>query len=202
VQLPTVLLGTITTATQVGYYKVGTSAAAVVGRIADPGYAAVLPRLARLWAAGRKEDLVSLLRRTTIIAASLMTAMLGTIVLLRDPILRILGGARGTEAVTVLILVGAAQAINGAVFWNTSLLFAAGRSGLVTAVSLIGMAMQVGLLVPLALRFAADGAAGALLATYATTNLIITVLGIRTLSRLPTEHGSRTAENAVSSPPA
>jgi len=36
VQLPTLLLGAITSATQVGYYKIGSSAAAAVGRVADP----------------------------------------------------------------------------------------------------------------------------------------------------------------------
>lgn len=194
VQLPTLLLGALTTTTQVGYYKLGGSAAAAVGRLADPGYAAILPRLARLWASGRRDELTLLIKRSTTVAACVMAAALAAVIVLRDPILRILGGSRATEAATVLVVLAAAQAVNGALFWNTGLLFAAGRAGVVSAVALVGVLLQVGLLVPLAALFGADGAAMAFLASYVVTNVVTTAVGLRTIERLQPPARIPTAE--------
>ena len=52
-QGPTLLLGGMRTPAEAGIFKIGTSIAAVVGKPADPAWAAVLPRLAKLRAAGR-----------------------------------------------------------------------------------------------------------------------------------------------------
>jgi len=131
------------------------------------------------------------------IAAGVMAVTLAAVVLFREPILRILGGSRGTEAATVLIVVSAAQAINGAVFWNTGLLLAAGRAGIVTLVALFGIALQVSLLVPLVVLYDANGAAGALLATYAATNVVTTVLAIQALTRLRPAEPDRGSAEAV-----
>jgi O-antigen/teichoic acid export membrane protein len=127
-----------------------------------------------------------------------MTSISAVVILFRDPILKVLGGNRATEAVTILILVATAQAINGAVFWNTGLLFAAGRAGIVTAVALIGMGIQVGLVVPLSILYGATGAAGALLVTYASTNVILTALAIRTLRRPSAARGREPAQESSS----
>jgi O-antigen/teichoic acid export membrane protein len=181
-QVPTVLLGALSGATQVGIYKVGTAAAAIVARAADPVYAALLPRLSRLWGAGRVGDVRRLLARATLVAAPVMAVILAALIALRHPALELIGGsAARNAAVTVLVLAAIAQAVNGALFWNIGLLFAAGRAGGVAVVAVLGTLVQLGLVVPLALFFDANGAAAALLVSYTVTNAVATVLAIRAL---------------------
>jgi O-antigen/teichoic acid export membrane protein len=190
VQLPTLLLGALGTTTQVGLYKVGSAGGTIVGRLADPGYAAVLPRLSRLWAARRLDDVRSLIRASSVVAGAVMGAALIAVILLREPILRLLGGEAGGAAATVLVLVGIGQAVNGLFFWNTGLLYASGRSGVVAVISVFGALLQTALLVSLIPSLAAEGAALALLITMVTTNIFATVLSLRVLDQPPSSHPS------------
>jgi O-antigen/teichoic acid export membrane protein len=183
VQLPTLIVGALSGATQAGLYKLGTAGGAIIGRLADPAYGAVLPRLARLWAEGRAGEIRRLIRRASLVAAPTLAAALLALVLLREPALRLLGGSGATQAGAVLVLVAVAQAINGALFWNVGLLFAAGRSGIVSLIAVIGAVLQVALLVPLVVLFDANGAAAAFLATMVGTNLVAALLALRVLGR-------------------
>jgi O-antigen/teichoic acid export membrane protein len=178
-QLPVLLVGALSNATQVGIYSVGTGAAGAVGRLADFAYGAVLPRLSRLWVAGSKRDVRILVEHATAVATPLLTVVLLVLVVFREPVLRLLGGHGAGAAGTVLILVGAAQALNGALFWNVGLLYAARRSGGVAAIALAGLVLQVVLLVPLVLLFNANGAAGAFLASIVVTNAAATILALK-----------------------
>jgi PST family polysaccharide transporter/O-antigen flippase len=183
VQLPTLLVGALSGVTQAGLFKVGTAAGAIIGRLADPAYGALLPRLARLWAAGRVGEIRRLIRRASLVAAPTLAAALLVLVLLREPALRLLGGSGGTRAGAVLVLVAIAQAVNGALFWNVGLLFAAGRSGTVSLIAVVGAVLQGALLVPLVVFFDANGAAAAFLATMVGTNLVAALLALRVLGR-------------------
>ena len=62
-QGPTLLLGAMKTPAEAGLFKIGPSIAAIVGKPADPAWAAVMPRLARLRAAGRTTEMRTLIRR-------------------------------------------------------------------------------------------------------------------------------------------
>jgi O-antigen/teichoic acid export membrane protein len=190
VQLPTLLLGAVGTATQVGVYKVGTAGGTIVGRLADPGYAAVLPRLSRLWASRRLDDIRSLIRASTVVSGAVVGVALIVVILLREPILRLLGGEGGGAAATVLVLAGIGQAVNGLFFWNTGLLYASGRSGSVAAISVLGTALQTALVVGLIPSLGADGAALALLVTLIATNIVATVLCLRVLQEPPASRPS------------
>jgi O-antigen/teichoic acid export membrane protein len=181
VQLPTLLLGALGTTIQVGIYKLGTAGASIIGRLADPAYAAVLPRLSRLAAADRSTEVRRLVERATLLAFAVLSIALLLLVILRDPILRVLGGADGRAAGTVLILAAIAQALNGTLFWNVGLLYATGRSGVVAAIALVGVVLQVGLIVPLVWVFQAEGAAVALLASFALTNFLATFFAWKTV---------------------
>jgi O-antigen/teichoic acid export membrane protein len=181
VQLPTLLLGALTGPTQVGLYKVGTAAAAAVVRLVDPAYAALLPRLSRLWAAGRRDDVRALILHSTVVAAALTGVALLALTSLRAPVLQLLGGGGATAAGTVLVLVAIGQAVNGALFWNVGLLYAAGLSNRVAAIAIMSVAIQVGLLVPLAARFGANGAAASLLVSLLATNVAATIVALRVL---------------------
>jgi O-antigen/teichoic acid export membrane protein len=191
VQLPTLILGALTSTTQVGLYKVGASAGSMIGRIADPVYASILPRLARLWAEKRRDEILKLLRQSTPIAAVALGAAFVVLVAFSSPILRFLGGPEATDAVPVLVLVGAGYTVSGILFWNTSLLFVAGRSRTVSIVAVASAIIQIGLLVSLAAEWEATGAAVALSASLIASNLLMAYLALRALhqpqSDTPTE---------------
>jgi O-antigen/teichoic acid export membrane protein len=112
--------------------------------------------------------------------------MIGTgfavLVALRSQVLNAIGGADARSATTVLIVVAIGYAVSGILFWNTSLLFASGRSKAVSAVAVASGGLQVALLVPLTAAYGAAGAAAALCASLVVSNLVAAVLGIRALS--------------------
>jgi O-antigen/teichoic acid export membrane protein len=195
VQLPTLVVGTIAGATEVGLYKVGMAAAAAVGRIADPAYVALLPRLSRLWAAGRREDVRRLIERASLVSVPAMAVAVTGLILLRSPILELLGGGRSAlGAGTVVVLAGLAQAVNGALFWNQGLLFVTERSRLVARLALLGMAIQLTLLVPLVEAWGANGAAVSFIASMTITNVAAAWLGLRELSRAAPRAGPEEGE--------
>ena len=182
-QLPTVLLGAISGPLQAGLYRIGMAAASAVGRLADPAYAALLPRLSRLFAAGRRESVRRLIQQSSRISVPVMVAAFALVVALREPILELLGGEGATDAAPVLVAGAAAFAINGAVFWNIGVLFAAGRTQVVAVIAVTAALTQVALLIPLVVTLDATGAALAFLGSMALSNLLITVIALRLLAR-------------------
>jgi O-antigen/teichoic acid export membrane protein len=188
-QLPTLALGALTSTTQVGLYKVGASAAAIVGRIADPVYMSIFPRLSRLWAEKRRGEIERLLRQATPIAAVVVGGAFVGLVVLSSPILRLLGGPEATSATPVLVLVGAGYAVGGILFWIPGLLYAASRARVVSVVAVATAVLQIGLLVPLAMAWDSTGAAVALSASLIGSNLLMAHLGLRALKR-PQDQGS------------
>jgi O-antigen/teichoic acid export membrane protein len=182
VQLPTLLLGVLSTTTQVGLYKVGTAAGSIVARLADPAYTATLPRLSRLWAEGRQAEIRRLVLRAMPVAATFLGTALLLLILFRGPVLRVLGGSdQALAAGPVVILFAVAQTVNGIVFWNTGLLYAAGRSGAVSLIAFGGTLLQLGLVFPLVYEWGATGAAVALFGSLVSTNLVATALAIRSM---------------------
>ena len=146
-QLPTVLLGVISTVTQVGIYKVGMAVGAAVGRLADPAMSAILPRIARLWATLQIDELKRLLYNGTRVAVGVIGPAALAVIAFREPIIQLITGdatVSGTVAILVIATVG--YAINGILFWNGPLLFATGRAKWVAAMWLLGGALQVALI--------------------------------------------------------
>jgi O-antigen/teichoic acid export membrane protein len=182
VQLPTILLGAISSVTQVGAYKVGMAAASMLGKVADFAYVALVPRLSRLWAAGRRLEVRRLIGRVSLVSVPIMAVGVVVLVLARDPILKVLGGSSAASAAgTVLILGATAQGLNNAVFWNTPLLFVTGRSRAIAILSVIAVVSQVALLVPLAAAADATGAAIAFLVSMVWLNTVMTALALRVI---------------------
>lgn len=181
-QLPTILVGALAGPAGAGVYKIGTGAAALLGRLADPLYLATLPRLSRLWAEGRKHDIQRLLRSSTLLSGAVMVTGVLLLVVFRDAIVSALGGEGATAATTVLAIAAVAHAVNGTLFWNVSLLYAMGRPEAVTRVALLGVVAQVGLLAILVPPFAATGAAVAFLVSIVLTNALATASCLRMAS--------------------
>jgi O-antigen/teichoic acid export membrane protein len=202
VQLPAVLLGALSGVTQVAVYKIATAAAAGIGRLTDPAFAALLPRLSRLWIEQRRAEIQRLIRSATLIASAAMATMLVLFVVLRFPIINLLGGEDvPRSAGTVLILVAVAQVVNGIVFWNYPLLYASGRAGRVARIALLGGFVQIAAMLVLIPVFDAIGAATALLLSQIVVNAAATIYASRCL-HVPRAGSGQHARPVTSADPA
>ena len=185
-QLPTVLVGAVAGATQAGVYKVGMAAAVTVGRLADPAYAALLPRLARLWSAGRRSEIRKLVKRLSTVAVPAVLVLAGALILLRTPVLDALGGAEaGADAGPVLIFGTLAHAVNAALLWNIPMLYAAGRAHVVSRLAVAATVVQVVTLIPLVDAYEASGAALSLLLSMLLLNVGATFQALTALREAP-----------------
>jgi O-antigen/teichoic acid export membrane protein len=174
-------------ATQAGVYKVGMAAAVMVGRLADPAYVALLPRLSRLWSAGRRDEIRRLVGRLSSVAVPAVLALAGGIILLRNPVLNALGGAEASaDAGPVLIFGTLAHAVNAGLLWNVPTLYAAGRAHVVSRLAIAAAAVQVLALLPLVNAYEASGAALSLLLSMLVLNLGATVQALNALREAPT----------------
>ena len=182
VQLPTLVLGSLVGATQVGIYKIGMAAAAAIGKLSDTAYVAFLPRFTRLWSGERRAEARRLIRQSSLIAVPLMAAAFVVLVLLRDPVLRLLGGGPAATAAASVLIVGAiGYAINGALFWNVGVLFASGRAAAMSKISVAVALVQIAILAPLILTFDATGAALSVGLSSTMANVVTTMLAVRAL---------------------
>lgn len=179
VHLPTIVLGALSGTFQAGVYKIGMGAATLVARLADPPYAALLPRLSRLWAENRIDDVRKLVRQATIVVVPAIAVAAGLLILLREPVLRILGGQQASELAGAVLILGAiGHAINSGLFWNIGVLFAAGRSKIVSRLAIGSALAQAALLIPLVNWIDATGAALAFLVTMVALNTAATLLAV------------------------
>jgi O-antigen/teichoic acid export membrane protein/predicted O-methyltransferase YrrM len=210
VQLPTVVLGAVSGASEAAVYKVGMAAANAVGKLADPAYIALLPRLARLWSAGRRAEIRRLIARLSAVSIPATAIAAVVLIVLRDPILRLLGGGEAGEAAgTVLILGAIAQVINAGLLWNIATLFAARQSRVVSRLAFAAAVVQTGALIPLANSSGADGAALAFLIGMVVVNVPATLLALRALrgeemgvaDLRDGNHGTRTWARALAAHP-
>jgi O-antigen/teichoic acid export membrane protein len=180
-QGPTLLLGAMRPPAEVGAFKVGLSIAALVGKPADPAWAAVMPRLAKLRAAGRRDEIQTLIRQTSIGIFGTIAALGVVATVLRDPLLRLVGGHEAETGGSVLVLAVLAQVVNGTLFWNSPLLYAFKRAAAASAIFIAASVLFVPVLVASTDRWGATGAAAALLFWNVVVNVGLSVAAIRTI---------------------
>jgi O-antigen/teichoic acid export membrane protein len=199
-QAPALLLGFLRGPLEVGVFKIGMAGAIAVGQLAAPAWNAALPRISRLWNAGSMDELRRLVREGSVAALVVMTVAGVVVVVFRRPILELFGGHAATAAGTVLSLAVASQVVNGILFWNDSVLLAAGRAKLAMSLYLPAVMVMLALVLVLGERYGAEGAAGAVLASALLTNVGLTFSAVRMLYRPPMSpnvssqrNGARTA---------
>jgi O-antigen/teichoic acid export membrane protein len=180
-QLPTLLLGAIAGATQVGIYKVGMAIAAGLGRIADPAMAAIFPRITKLWDAGQYRAARLLVYRATVIAVVIVGIAMSLMIFFRDELARLIVGGHPSKIGTIVVLGLVGQAINGVFFWNAQALFASRRARTVGVISVAGAMVQIAILVLLAPSSGAHGAAVAFLVAQVFINAALTLTATRIL---------------------
>jgi len=183
-QIPTLLLGAMRSPVEVGGFKVATSIAAAAVKLVDPAWAAVMPRLSRLWAAGGRAEIRQLLVSVTLAAALVLCSTALIAFVLREPLLRMVGGEEATLASTVLVLSLVGGVVNGTLFWNTPLIYAAKRARLAMWAYVVSSLVLVPLLFLGIDGWGANGAATALLVFVVGLNLTLTLMAL-TLLRQP-----------------
>jgi O-antigen/teichoic acid export membrane protein len=183
-QIPTLLLGAMRPPVEVGGFKVATAISAAAVKLVDPAWAAVLPRLSRLWGAGSRAEIRQLLVNGTIGAGVVLGASALVAFVLRYPLLRIVGGEEATAASTVLVLSLVGGLVNGTLFWNTPLIYAAKRARLAMWAYVVSSLVLVPLLFLGIHGWGANGAAAALLVFVVGLNIVLTLMAL-TLIRQP-----------------
>ena len=181
-QVPTLLLGAIAGATETAIYKVGIAASAAIGAAVDPARAALLARLSRLWAAGRRAEVRVLVTKASMVSTPVVLGLFALIALLHGPILDLLSGGNPVEGAGVVLLLGMlGQVTYASAFWRTAVLFAAHRSRVVGIVASIGAVLMLVVLVPAVVAFGAVGAAAGVLVGRVFTDGVLTVIAVRLL---------------------
>lgn len=180
-QGPTLALAWLGTPVDVGLFKVGTTFATGLGKILDSAWNAVMPRLSRLWSEGRTREIRELVYQATILAGCGVGSIGFLLVLLRGPLLRLLGGHGAEAAGAVLILAVAAKVVDASLFWNTSLLYAAKEAASAARAYVAAAVVFVPAVSLLVWRWGAEGAAGGLLLYSLLVNTGSTIAGLRLL---------------------
>lgn len=184
-QLPLIVVGALAGPFEAGVYKVALAAATVIGLLSDPAFNAVLPRFSAMWARRKRTEIATLIRHASVIAWPTITVVASIAILMRIPILRLAGGEPATAGEVIFVLGVAAQAINGALFWNSPLLMAAGRASVSARLHVVGMVALASLIVPLVDRWGGAGAAVGILMFISFVNVGSTISAVRLLRRPP-----------------
>jgi O-antigen/teichoic acid export membrane protein len=201
-QLPDLMIGVIAGTTELGIYKVGMAFATGLASLVQPLYNSVLPRLSRLWNAGRSAEMRQLIRHVSYITVPAM-ALLALLVAwpLQTPLVRALGGEEAVAggAGTVLVFGVIARGFGSALFWNISVLWATGRSRAAAWIQVACAALQFALLLVLIGPMGAVGAALALCISNLILNIADTLVAVRAMNAPPARrptgpHGDMGAE--------
>jgi O-antigen/teichoic acid export membrane protein len=181
-QLPTVLLAAMLGPVQTAVYKIGTAASAILGKLVDTATPALLPRLSKLWAAGRQPELRRLIEQASLITIPVTLLGGALLIYFRDPILEAIGTEGAAEAAgTVFILGVVGQMLYVASFWRSTVLFAARRASAVSATAVCSAAVQLAAFLALVPAIGVNGAAIALLLNRVVSMAVLTTVAIRTL---------------------
>ena len=180
-QGPTMLLGALRDPAEVGIFKIGMAVASAVGKPADPAWAAVMPRLARLRADRLAAEALRLVRQSSLVLFAVIAIPAAVAVALRGPILELFGGTEARAAGAVLVLACIGRLVNGTLFWNTPVLYAYKRAGVASRIFLTNLVVFAPLLVVLTTRWGATGAAAAGLVWTVLNNAALAVAAIRAI---------------------
>jgi O-antigen/teichoic acid export membrane protein len=178
-QGPTLLLGLFRTPIEVGAYKVAAAIAAAVGKPGDPAWAAVMPRFSRLWTEAKTEDIRRLVTQATVIATVGLAGLAAVVLLLHNWLLELFGGPKATSASLVLVLLVTGKVINGALFWNSPLLYSTRRAREAARIYLAASLLLLPLLVAFVSLWGATGAAVAVLMFTIGLNVFLTIEAAR-----------------------
>jgi O-antigen/teichoic acid export membrane protein len=173
--LAPLLLGTVTSPTQVGFFRAAQAPQAGFAALTSPARLILLTEQTRDWERGERGVVFAGLRRYTAGAALLMVAAVPVLYWLMPDLIRIAYGHRfspASDAARILLIAGALQLV---LAWTKSLPVSIGRPGL----RILTHGIETVVLVPLVLVLgAAWDATGAAVATLAAAAVFAAVWGV------------------------
>lgn len=194
--LTPIVLGIVSTPTQVGYLKVAQSPQQGFNAVSAPIRMVLLTEQTRDWELGRLERVFAGVRRYTLLAAAGSVVLLPPLLVFMSPLVRVVFGAKYLGAVDAARIVVAAGALQFVVGWSKSFAVTAGRPHLRVWTHGLESVILLPLAVLLGARWGASGAAVAVLASSAAFAAMWAVLFARIrrderLRLLPVAPGAR-----------
>ncbi len=179
-QVGLLVLGYFCSPAEVGYYRLARRLGTSIQELSDPFYYAIFPEFARTWA-GRQAELAQVVARTAKAAAlGALPLMLGG-VLFAPELIRAWVGHAYAPAIGPFRVILVAMALAIATFWGTPAALGSGRPDIATHAVAAGVLLDLMLLVLLAPRHGAMGAALSLLGGSMAFAVTICALLVRTL---------------------
>lgn len=163
--LTPLLLGTVATPVQVGYFRVAQAPQAGFTAITSPVRLILLTEHTAAWEAGAVQAVFAGIRRYTLGAAVLMAVIVPPVFVFMPDLIRIFYGQEyvgASDAARLMLLSAAVLVVSG---WSKSFPVSIGRPGLRILAHGIETAVLIPLVVVLGSRWEAAGAAGAVLAS-------------------------------------
>jgi PST family polysaccharide transporter len=162
--LTPIVLGVVSTATQVGYLKVAQSPQQGFDAVSAPIRMVLLTEQTRDWERGDLEKVFAGVRRYTLLAALASVIVLPLLLVFMSPLVRLIFGEKYLGAVTAARIVVAAGVVQFVVGWSKSFAVTCGRPHLRVWTHGIESLVLLPLAVVLGAQWGATGAAVAVLA--------------------------------------
>lgn len=165
-------------------YRVARSVKKTIGRISDPLYEALFPRLVSLSTANLYGRFVELVRFASGILLKLVIPVLVVILLFAEQIIGLIFGGQYVAASNTMRVLTVSALFTGSTFWLTPTLLAIGRPGLRTAINAFRTLTYIILLLALVPMYSYLGAAVAFL----IAEFLNFVVAVYLVSRLKKEY--------------
>ncbi|PWU18856.1 MAG: hypothetical protein C5B48_14370, partial [Candidatus Rokuibacteriota bacterium] len=191
--LTPLLLGTVATPVQVGYFRVAQAPQAGFTALTSPVRLILLTEQTAAWEAGAVDTVFEGIRRYTVGAAVLMAAIVPPVFVFMPDLIRIFYGHAyigAANAARLMLLSAALLVISG---WSKSFPVSIGRPGLRILAHGVETAVLIPLVVVLGSHWEAAGAAGAVLASSA---IFVAIWGLLVL-RIRRAHPKELSEATV-----
>ncbi|PWU24285.1 MAG: hypothetical protein C5B48_06985 [Candidatus Rokuibacteriota bacterium] len=191
--LTPLLLGTVASPVQVGYFRVAQAPQAGFTALTSPVRLILLTEQTAAWEAGAVQTVFEGIRRYTVGAAVLMAVVVPPVFVFMPSLIRIFYGQAyvgAANAARLMLLSAALLVISG---WSKSFPVSIGRPGLRILAHGVETAVLIPLVVLLASRWDAAGAAGAVLASSVVFVAVWGLLVLRIRRAHPKELSEATA---------
>ncbi len=141
-----------------GIYRVARSVIKVIGRVTDPLYEAIFPKLVSLSTLNLYGRLVEMIKFSVGSLLKFIVPILIITLLFTEQLIGLIFGEQYLTAANTMRILAVAALFTGLTFWLTPLLLAIGRPGLRTAVSTFKILAYVALLLVLVPKYSYLGA--------------------------------------------
>jgi len=137
------MLGYFRTPVEVGYFKLAKSFVSYLPRLSDPFYVAVYPQLSKLWAEGKRSQIIQLLKKVTAIMASIALPVALIMFIFATQIVSLTAGQDFIPAVVAIriMIVGIVVAV--LLFWTHPAYLAMGRADAHVKVNAVSSALLI-----------------------------------------------------------